>query len=271
MKYFWLAFSLFISIQGFAIDPDTLDVYSSEMDKKIPAVVVVPDEYNKLDMYYPVLYLLHGHSGDHLSWLSIEPDLQDYVNTYQMIVVMPDGGYDSWYIDSPIDDEVRYESFITETLVPTIDSLYNTRENRAYRGIAGLSMGGHGAFYLAIKHQDLFGAASALSGGVDIRPFPDNWGLKDILGEQDQNKENWENHTVMNLTDDLEDGALQLFIDIGVEDIFIDVNRNLHKKLLDQEISHDYIERPGGHTSDYWQKTLPYNMLFFSEYFYAED
>ena len=38
-----------------------------------------------------------------------------------------------------------------------------------------LSMGGHGALWNAIRHSDIFGAAGSMSGGVDIRPFPDNW------------------------------------------------------------------------------------------------
>jgi len=39
-------------------------------------------------------------------------------------------------------------------------------------------MGGHGGLYLAIRHKTLFGAAGATSGGVDIRPFPNNWDIK---------------------------------------------------------------------------------------------
>ncbi len=43
-------------------------------------------------------------------------------------------------------------------------------------------MGGHGAFYLAFKHQDIWGAAGSMSGGVDIRPFPNKWDLAKRLG-----------------------------------------------------------------------------------------
>ena len=48
-------------------------------------------------------------------------------------------------------------------------------------------MGGHGALWLAIRHQDIFGAAGSTSGGVDIRPFPDNWDMKKQLGEYKNN------------------------------------------------------------------------------------
>ena len=38
-------------------------------------------------------------------------------------------------------------------------------------------MGGHGAMWLGIRHKDVFGAAGSTSGGVDIRPFPQNWSM----------------------------------------------------------------------------------------------
>ena len=98
-------------------------------------------------------------------------------DTYGVIIVMPDGGFDSWYYDSPVEPTYRYETFVARELVEYIDSHYRTKAEPSARAIAGLSMGGHGALYLAIRHQNVFGAAGSLSGGVDIRPFPDNWNI----------------------------------------------------------------------------------------------
>src|SRR5699024_2665962 len=67
--------------------------------------------------------------------------------------------------------------------------------------------------------------------------------------------ENWEKHSVINLVDDLKPDELKIFIDEGIDDIFIDQNRDLHQKLLDLKIPHDYIERPGAHTNDYLRFT----------------
>ena len=72
-------------------------------------------------------------------------------------------------------------------------------------------MGGHGALWLAIRHQDIFGAAGSTSGGVDIRPFPDNWDMKKQLGEYINNKEIWDNHTVINQINKLQDGTRHYF------------------------------------------------------------
>jgi len=84
---------------------------------------------------------------------------------YGAIIVTPDGGVDSWYFDSPVDPTYRYETFVTQELIPYIDKLYKTVADRSGRAIAGLSMGGHGALYLAIRHQELFAAAGSMSGG----------------------------------------------------------------------------------------------------------
>ena len=63
-------------------------------------LVFKPDKYNSGENY-PLLFMLHGHSGDYTQWSEIV-DLQKYTNKYSFIIVCPDGNYDSWYIDSPI-------------------------------------------------------------------------------------------------------------------------------------------------------------------------
>ena len=65
-----------------------------------------------------------------------------------------------------------------------MDGHYRTLPSREKRAITGLSMGGHGALWLAIRHQDVFGAAGSTSGGLDIRPFPDNWDMKEQIGQK---------------------------------------------------------------------------------------
>ncbi len=255
-------------VKGLCGQVDTLHIYSPKMHKEVPAVAILPDNYNKLNIKYPVLYLLHGYSGNYLNWITKVPQLKEYVDEFQMIIVCPDGGYDSWYFDSPMDSSIRYESFMTQVLVPTIDSLYHTIRSRKGRAICGLSMGGHGAMYLALRHQNLYGAAASISGGVDIRPFPNKWGIKKQLGDIKTHRENWEKNTVINLVDSLKNGDLKIALDIGVNDFFIHVNRKLHQKLLKMGIDHDYKERPGKHTWSYWRNAIPYEMLFFRKFFY---
>lgn len=135
------------------------------------------------------------------------------------------------------------------------------------RAISGLSMGGHGALWNAIRHKDIFGAAGSMSGGVDIRPFPNNWEMKKQLGELTANEAVWNSHAVINQVDKLANGDLALIIDCGESDFFLEVNKELHKRLLAYKIDHDFITRPGGHTGTYWNNSLDYHILFFCKFF----
>ena len=71
----------------------------------------------------------------------------------------------------------RWEDFISDELVRYVDGRYRTRPDRAARGIAGQSMGGFGALYLAGTHSTEFGSVYAMSpcclGFVgDLAPVP---------------------------------------------------------------------------------------------------
>ena len=68
---------------------------------------------------------------------------------------MPDGK-NTWYWDSPLNADVRYETFISNELVKYVDSHYKTVADRKGRAITGLSMGGHGAMWNGLRHSDVF-------------------------------------------------------------------------------------------------------------------
>jgi enterochelin esterase-like enzyme len=106
-----------------------------------------------------------------------------------------------------------------------------------------------------------------MSGGVDFRPFPNNWDIKKALGEYANNTTNWDSNVAINLIDNLENKKIALIVDCGIDDFFITVNRNLHKKFMDLKIDHDYIERPGAHNKAYWENSVDYQLLFFKKYF----
>jgi S-formylglutathione hydrolase FrmB len=238
------------------------------MKKNIKAVVITPDNYSSAQAL-PVVYLLHGYSGNYSNWIIKAKGLEELVDQYQMIIVCPDGN-NSWYWDSPVDSGYKYETYVSKELVNWIDSKYKTIRDRKGRGITGLSMGGHGALYLAFKHQDIFGAAGSMSGGVDIRPFPNNWDMALRLGKYSERPENWEQYTVINMLHLLRPNSLALLIDCGTEDFFYKVNENLHQQLLYRNIPHDYITRPGAHNWNYWQNSIQYQLLFMNNYFKSQ-
>jgi len=186
---------------------------------------------------------------------------------YNILIVCPDGGSTSWYLDSPIDKEMKYETYISIELVDAIDKKYKTIPEKTARAITGLSMGGHGAFYLSFKHQDIWGAAGSMSGGLDIRPFPNGWDLPKRLGSYSDHQEYWEENTVINLVNRIKANDLKLIFDCGINDFFYEVNEKLHQKLTERNIPHDYIIRPGDHNWNYWANAIKYQLLFFSDYF----
>jgi S-formylglutathione hydrolase FrmB len=245
---------------------DTLSVFSNIMNKEIKVVIVKPETYN-VNQSLPVLYLLHGYSDRYDGWVQRVPSILELADLHNIYIVCPDGGFDSWYWDSPVDPNNQYETFITKELVKRIDEDYKTIASREGRAITGLSMGGHGGLYLGIKNQDIYGACGSMSGGVDIRPFPNNWGMNKYIGTQSENPENWNNYTVMGLLHLLTPDNLKIIIDCGRDDFFYGVNEELHKELLYRNIPHDYIIRPGVHNWEYWSNAIKFQILFFKEYF----
>ena len=139
---FHLLFIIFCFTNLRAAHIDTLLVESRSMNKSIPNLVILPDAYDAQKQPFPVLYLLHGASGDFMDWLNKVPALKQYVDQYNFIIVCPDGGYTSWYFDSPIDEKMQYETYIADELVTNVDEKYNTFQDPAKRAISGLSMGG---------------------------------------------------------------------------------------------------------------------------------
>ncbi len=244
-----------------------LRVHSEAMNSDIPAKVFLPKSYFKDESArWPVVYLLHGYGGNFETWGKIRPDMEDLAERYGAIIVCPDGAT-SWYWDCPERPNFKYETHITKELIPAIDSKYRTIASREGRAISGLSMGGHGALWLAFRHPDLFGACGSQSGGVDIRPFPDKWEMKRNLGELSKNPSRWEEHAVINQLWRVKPNSLYITIECGTDDFFYEINEELHRKLLYMNIPHDYATRPGKHNSEYWKNSVEYQLLGFKRFF----
>ncbi|WP_339739034.1 alpha/beta hydrolase family protein [uncultured Sunxiuqinia sp.] len=272
MKLKLLLVLFLFSISGiFAAQVDTLRVESQVMKKNISNVVIVPESYQEGTENLPVVYLLHGATGDYRDWVSKVPAVKAYADHYRLMIVCPDGGFTSWYFDSPVDEAMQYETYVSRELVQAIDQQYRTIPSPEGRAITGLSMGGHGAFYLAFRHPEVWGAAGSMSGGLDIRPFPNNWDIAKRLGTYAENKTNWEENTVINLVYLLDGRNLKLIFDCGVNDFFYDVNKRMHEKLLERNIPHEYVERPGAHNWEYWTNAVKYHVLFFHDFFESSN
>ena len=259
---------LVLSVHTSAQRVDTINVFSAKMNKSLKNVVILPDSYQTTgNKTYPVIYLLHGYGGRYDTWLTkTKKSLPQEANKWDVIFVCPDG-QNSWYWDSPVDPSSQFETYVSKELISYIDQTYRTVATPKGRAVTGFSMGGHGGLWLGINHPDIFGACGSLSGGVDIRPFPNNWQMQKWLGSYKQNPKRWDEHTVINQLDKIEPNTLSIIIDCGKDDFFYQVNEELHKAMLYRNIPHDYIIRPGAHTHEYWDNAIDYQILYFTKFF----
>jgi S-formylglutathione hydrolase FrmB len=268
MKYgFLFLFSLSFSVKLFAGTVDTVTIYSNSMHKPIKAVLIKPDNYDITVNRFPTVYLLHGYSGNYSNWIVKVPELKDYADRYQTLIVCPDGAFSSWYFDSPVDTAYRYETYIATEVVDYVDKNYRTIADKDHRAITGLSMGGHGALFLGLRHAGIFGAAGSLSGGVDLMESKNRFDVSKRIGDTLMHAKEWHDLTVINLIENYTGTGLKIIFDCGTRDIFIDGNRRLHQKMLQLNIPHDYTERPGEHNWNYWRSNITYQLLYFSNFF----
>lgn len=254
---------------------DTLEITSGAMHKKIKAAVVLPAAYKKSKKPFPVLYLLHGGTGKYSDWLRKTPDktlLHRMADQYNLIIVTPDGGPTSYYFDSPLDKSSQYETFISRELVTEIDRSYRTVADKKGRVIAGLSMGGHGAVFIATRNPQVYCAAGSMSGVMNINTA--TWkvpaefaqlragNFARLLGAPQPGPHPYPGYTAVAMTEQIKASGLKLILDCGVDDFLIDTNRELHRLLLANKTPHEYTERPGAHTWEYWENALPNQVLF---------
>lgn len=113
---------------------------------------------------YPVLYLLHGLSDDHTIWVR-RTSLERYVEGRELVVVMP-AAHRSFYTDMACG--YRYQTHLVEELPTLVSAWFPLSSAREDTFVAGLSMGGYGAFKFALSYPHRYGAAASLSGALDM-------------------------------------------------------------------------------------------------------
>ena len=135
----------------------------------------LPAGYEAGKERYPVIYFLAGFTGNGRMMFnadgfaeSIDLRLDRLIGSGAMppaICVLPDcftrfGG--SQYCNSSATG--RYEDYVIDEIVPFVDAQLRTLAGRDHRGVTGKSSGGYGAFRLAMRHPDVFGALGSHAG-----------------------------------------------------------------------------------------------------------
>jgi S-formylglutathione hydrolase FrmB len=238
-------------------------LYMPSLGRTMKISVLLPSNYDS-SRHYPVLYLLHGYSGNNADW-STRTKLSVYVKGMPLIVVMPDAE-NSWYVDSYTEPRDKFEDYIVNDVPYYIRRLYSVDTTR--QAIAGLSMGGYGALVLALRHPGEFRFAGSLSGALSIpRAVNDSSrqpegalapSLRKAFGEQQNDFRN--EHDVFFLYREVpRDSFPYLYMATGIQDgyrTFLPAQRAFTDLLRNYGAPYEYHEVPGGHDWQLWDREI---------------
>ncbi|MDR1740313.1 MAG: esterase family protein [Synergistaceae bacterium] len=113
---------------------------------------------------YQVLYLLHGLMRNETSWQRLS-SIEQYVMDMGLAVIMPTTQR-GWFVNQA--HGYRWEDFIVEELPEVMSKMFHISRAREDTFIAGLSMGGYGAFKAALSYPERYSCAASLSGCIDL-------------------------------------------------------------------------------------------------------
>ncbi|WP_025678666.1 alpha/beta hydrolase [Paenibacillus massiliensis] len=209
---------------------------------------------------HPVLYLLHGLSDDDSIWVR-RTSIERYVASLGLAVVMPQV-HRSFYTD--MSEGGAYWSFISEELPMLARSFFPLSADREDNFVAGLSMGGYGAFKLALRKPEQFKAAASLSGALDIgltrrdpalRVMSESEWLRIFGPESVEGSE----HDLLELLSRLQQSNAprpMLYQCCGTEDFLYRENLSFREACQRTNIPLTYEEGPSGHDWGYWDQQI---------------
>lgn len=253
-------------------DVKTLSLDSALLKRKMNFNLILPTGYETSNLRYPTIYLLHGSGGDHANW-NAKTGIAAYVAHLPVILVMPAAGGDSRYINSPAYGPVA--DYLLQELMPHIDATYRTIAKRDGRALLGSSMGGYGAWRLALDAPELFASTASMSGSF-------KWGENDFDDPQyharavkiygNNGEAAREAYRADRIWAHLEkfigaDGKWTgpaLYFNVGQQDFLYDANQVIRKRLQERGVPFEYGEYKGAHTWEYWDEhardALPFSL-----------
>jgi S-formylglutathione hydrolase FrmB len=206
-----------------------------------------------------VLYLLHGLSDDGSAWQRFTT-VETLAKMYGLVVVMPSVGR-SFYIDLP--NGQQYFTYLMEELPQYLSDVFNLTPGRENTLIAGLSMGGYGAFKAALQHPGRFYAAASFSGFLSMKYMkanPDDPRTKEfsaVFGDLN-NLSGGEHDPAQWLADAVKRKANlpRLFMACGRQDELYPLNQLFLADCAALGVPVDFHEEDGGHEWLFWDAQL---------------
>lgn len=240
---------------------------SAALGRTMPYTLLLPAGYAAdAGARYPVLYLLHGAWSNHTEWAT-RTRLVDHAAAFPLIIVCPEGE-DSCYVNGASGE--RWEDYIVTELPAHIEATCRARADRRGRAIAGLSMGGLGAFNCGMRHPERYSAITSHSGAFNILNWAeslDNPQFRALLGPlHSATRQEYDPHRIVERAIHAHgaDALPMLAIDCGLEDFpgLLASNRALHRTMTRLGVHHFYREQPGGHDWTYWDREIRFTLQF---------
>ena len=204
---------------------------------------------------YQVLYLLHGFSGDCTVWTRYS-NIERYAQQHRLAVVCASVG-NSFYADMVHGG--RYMTFMLEELPAFIRHAFPVSHRREDTFIAGISMGGFGAFRLALDRPELFSQAVSMSGAVDIIAMSKMFGGDPAMGFGDiftpEALLPGGKNDLPALAESLQNAGTplpRLYQCCGTEDFLYQLNLGVRNRFQALGVDYTYDESAGMHDWDYW-------------------
>ena len=230
-------------------------IYSESLGMMTGLTVLLPEQRPASEPM-AVLYLLHGLSDNHSSWLH-RTRIEYYVRGKNIAVIMPEVQR-SMYTDMVYG--LDYFTYVSEELPAICRSMFPITDDPARTFIAGLSMGGYGAMKCALRHPERYGAVGAFSSLLDVK------GL--LSGQHDFQKTELvailgdrllpENDLFM-LTANAAKQHITLpamYITCGLSDFLYNGCARFRKQLDFLKIPYVYEEWAGDHNWDFWDRSI---------------
>lgn len=257
---------------------DTSSINSQVLGQAVKYTVYLPPDYQRSTRSYPVLYMMHGgDDGRYNDWF-VQDNLGNLLDRLitegaipAMIVITPDGlrnpqnQYATYFMDDA-DGKFRWETMFITEFIPAMQTHYRILDDKRFRAMGGLSMGGFASLMYAFKYPDLFSVAAVMSAAVRTdeqivqmdapgyaRRYGHAWG-EGLSGEQRLNAQ-YHHKNVLDLlksTPLADVKKTRYYLDVGTDDPFFQGNSLLHLALNKLGVPHQFHARPGAHNYDFW-------------------
>ncbi|WP_439443867.1 alpha/beta hydrolase [Listeria aquatica] len=206
---------------------------------------------------YSTLYLLHGLSNNHSTYVR-NTNIERYASEKGIAVVMPSFDH-SFYSNMAYGH--RYFDYFTKELLPLLPTLFPLAQEREKNFVAGHSMGGYGAFKMALSCPSHFAKAASMSGVMDIdyilhHPF-DNFSVEAVTGGK-TTLHGTPSDLYHLIRENKKKGVLlpELYQTCGTEDFLYEDNLAFRDFLKKENIHAKYVEAPGEHNFKFWDKSI---------------